>query len=91
MTDPTASADAVCAASRGAVKPIFAAWMGADLVKTGIERLHRAGIPNYPTPEQAIRAFMDLVAYARNQILLNEMPHDVPISFAPDRQRLRAQ
>jgi len=48
-----------------------------------------AGIPSYKTPEQAIRAFMTLVAYSRNLETLYETPKDIPLEFSPDREELR--
>ena len=50
-----------------------------------------AGIPSYKTPEQAIRAFMTLVAYSRNLETLYETPQDIPVEFAVDRKKLREE
>jgi acetyltransferase len=45
------------------------------------ERLFRdAGIPTYATPEDAVRAFMQLVEYRRNQAMLIEAPPAAPRS-----------
>jgi acetyltransferase len=43
-------------------------------VRTAREAFHGAGIANYDTPEQAVRAFSMLVTYRRNQALLMEAP-----------------
>src|SRR5690606_8175732 len=51
--------------------------------------LNRAGISNYPTPEQAIRACMTLSHYAKNLEMLFETPKEVPASFQYDRAELR--
>ena len=53
--------------------------------------MSEAGIANYRTPEQAVRAFMTLVAYARNLDSLYETPREIPLAFTPDRQRLHAE
>jgi acetyltransferase len=89
MTDPTAAASGVIAASNGATKPLLAAWMGGAKVRPGIELLNRAGIATYGSPEKAVRAFMYLVSYAHNRELLYETPRSVPLEFALDRAKLR--
>ncbi|MEW4530411.1 GNAT family N-acetyltransferase [Maioricimonas sp. JC845] len=81
MTDASAIARSVVAANRTARKPILAAWMGSRLVAEGIRILQEGGVPTYPAPEHAIRAFMHLVDYGRNRELLYETPREVPIEF----------
>jgi len=90
MTDPTATARAVNAVAANARKPVLAAWMGGVMVSEGVQLLSEAGIPTYTTPEQAVRAFMHLVSYARNLEILHETPRDIPMEFSLDRQRLRS-
>jgi acetyltransferase len=53
---------------------VLAAFMGGDSVAPARERLEQAGVPCYETPEQAVRAFAQLVQYRRNQELLMEVP-----------------
>jgi acetyltransferase len=89
MTDPTATARAVAEVTKGARKPVLAAWMGGRVVGDGCQVLSEAGIPAYTTPEQGVRAFMHLVTYARNLQILHETPRDMPVEFTLDRQRLR--
>ncbi|MBN2578333.1 MAG: bifunctional acetate--CoA ligase family protein/GNAT family N-acetyltransferase [Pirellulales bacterium] len=89
MTDPTATAEALCRTVEHAHKPILAAWMGGRVVAKGIQILNTKGIPTYNTPEKAVRAFMHLVSYARNLQILHETPKDIPLEFTLDRQRLR--
>ena len=89
MTDPTATAQAVSDVAAHAHKPVLAAWMGSRVVSEGVQILSAAGIPTYTTPEQAVRAFMHLVSYARNLSILHETPRDIPVEFTLDRQRLR--
>ena len=59
--DPTATAEAVGKVANHAHKPVLAAWMGGHVVADGVQLLNNAGIPNYNTPEKAVRAFMHLV------------------------------
>jgi acetyltransferase len=44
---------------RRAAKPVLAVWVGADHKVGGL--LSAAGIPNYPTEDDAVRGFMHLV------------------------------
>ena len=90
MTDPTATAAAVAEATRQANKPVLAAWMGGGMVNEGATILTKAGIPTYKAPEKAVRAFMHLVSYARNQEILHVTPRDIPVAFPLDRTRLRS-
>ena len=89
MTDPTAAAAAVVRAGRSRHKPLLAAWMGGPSVAKGVRTLEEAGVPAYNYPEQAVDAFMHLVAYARNLETLHETPRSLPVSFALDRGRVR--
>ena len=90
MTDATAAAEAVVAACRQQSKPVLASWMGGNRVQSGVARLNAAGIPTYHSPEKAVRAFMHLVAYARNRETLYETPREMPLEFPLDRSKLRA-
>ena len=90
MTNPTAMAQAIAGLKDLAAKPILAAWLGGSSMGDGRRLLAEAGIASYRTPEQAVRAFMTLVAYARNLASLYETPMDIPLTFAPDRQKLHA-
>jgi len=89
MTSPNATAKEVAALSQGTSKPILAAWLGGLSMHEADDILVEAGIPSYRTPEQAIRAFMTLVAYSRNLETLYETPKDVPVEFTLDRKHLR--
>lgn len=91
MTDPAGTARAVVEAASKTAKPVLATWMGGPAVRTGVEILNRAGIPVYRTPEQAVRAFMYLVSYARNREILYETPRDVPLTFTVDRSQVRSR
>jgi len=55
-------------------KNVFASWMGAATVAEGRAQLVAAQVPDYETPERAVRAFMYLVRYRQNQDLLLETP-----------------
>ncbi|HSA80470.1 MAG TPA: bifunctional acetate--CoA ligase family protein/GNAT family N-acetyltransferase [Geminicoccaceae bacterium] len=88
-TDPLATAKAVADVAERSDKPVLAAWMGGEKIRTGVRRLNDAGVATHATPEQAVRAFMHLVAYARNLERLYETPRDLPVRFRLNRHKLR--
>jgi len=81
MTDPAESANAIIAASAQSTKTILAAWMGGASVRTGVEKLNQAGLPNFHSPEQAVAAFESMVQYGRRRDILYETPHERVIDF----------
>ena len=91
MTNPTAMAREVCAQAASTPKPVLAAWLGGASMREGTNLLNEAGIPTYQTPEQAIKAFMTLVSYARNLEILYETPKDISVDLPVDRKDLRAR
>ena len=89
MTAPTEVAEEISKLSATTSKSIMAAWLGGASMQKGIHKFNEAGISSYPTPEQAIQAFMTLSDYSNNQANLYETPTEVPVSFEYDRQELR--
>src|SRR5206468_1638502 len=67
---------------------ILACWMGGAAVAEGRRVLNDAGIPTFDAPEAAIRAFLHMVQYRRNQELLYETPPAMPAE-QPDAERVR--
>jgi acetyltransferase len=72
---------------RNAAKPVLAAWVGAE-EKIG-DMLSSAGIPNYPTEDDAISGFMHLVRHREVLNLLTQVPPAMPVDFAPDTETSR--
>lgn len=91
MTNSNAIARAIGQLSETSSKPILAAFLGGLNMREGIRLLNEAGVPSYTTPEQAVRAFMTLVAYSRNLDSLYETPKDIPVQFTLDRKNLRSE
>jgi acetyltransferase len=89
MTDPTETARQLTPFAHLPNKPILACWMGGEAVREGIGLLNSAGIPTFDAPEPAIRAFLHMVQYRRNQELLYETPPALPEDDAPDTPRVR--
>ena len=65
-----------------AAKPVLAVWVGAD--QKTIDLLSGAGIPNYPTEDDAVRGFMYLVKHRELAAELAQVPPAMPGEFAPD-------
>ncbi len=74
MTDPTRIADKLKAHGTTAGKPVLASWMGGDEVAAGESILNRAGIPAFPYPDTAARAFNDMWRYSKSLRSLYETP-----------------
>jgi acetyltransferase len=90
MTNPTAIAKEIILLAEGTKKPILAAWLGGASMREGVQVLNNAGIPTYAIPEQAVRAFMTLVSYARNLEILYETPREISVEFPVNRNEIRA-
>jgi acetyltransferase len=67
---------------RGSAKPVLAVWVGAD--QKIIDVLSGAGIPNYPTEDDAVRGFMHLVRHREVVEALAQVPPAMPSEFDPD-------
>ena len=85
MTNPAATARALGRLAQQSPKPLLAAWLGGRAMHQALPILAEHGIAAYSTPEQAVRAFGTLVAYARNLETLYETPRDVAIQLPYDR------
>ena len=83
-------AAAVAPAIAKASRNVLACWMGGDAVKEARAIFARTGIPTYDTPEEAVRAFLQVVQYRRNQDLLMEVPPSRSSEFVHDREKAQA-
>jgi acetyltransferase len=63
-------APAIASAGRN----VLTCWLGGDGPAQARVLFAKAGIATYSTPEDAVRAFLQLVQYRRNQQLLMEVP-----------------
>jgi acetyltransferase len=72
---------------RGSAKPVLAVWVGAG--QKVIDLLSGAGIPNYPTEDDAVRGFMHLVRHREVVAALAQVPPAMPKEFAPDTDAAR--
>lgn len=70
--------------------PILTSWLGEYAAADARKLFAQHRIPDYHTPNQAVRAFMHLVRYRKNQELLMETPPSVPEQFDVDMASARA-
>lgn len=74
MTNPTEIAEKLAPYAHSTGKPVLASWMGGDFVAEGESILRQAGIPDFPFPDDAARAFEFTWRYARTLRDLYETP-----------------
>ena len=74
MTDPTDIAERLKPHAKDYGKPVLASWMGGSAVAGGEAALNAAGIPTFPFPDTAARAFTYMWRYTYNLRGLYETP-----------------
>jgi acetyltransferase len=62
---------------------VMTCWIGQEHIAPARRMLREAGIPTYETPGAAVRAFMHLVDYRKNQDMLMETPASALADFTP--------
>jgi len=75
---------------RDARLPILTSWLGGEAAGRARQIFAQSGIPTYDTPESAVRAFMHMVRYRRNQEILTQTPPSAPTDFTPTPGAARA-
>jgi len=90
MTDPTKTAEMLRPYAHIEGKPVLASWMGGTEVAAGEEILNRAGIPTFPYPDTAARAFVYMWRFSYNLRGLYETP-SVPTGEQHEADRARAE
>ncbi|MEQ9813273.1 MAG: acetate--CoA ligase family protein, partial [Azospirillaceae bacterium] len=91
VADPIEAAEAVVdvvAEKRG--RPVLTSWLGAEAAQAARRLFHDNRIPTFDTPSLAVRGFLHMVRYRRNQEQLMETPAAVPDAFTPDVAAARA-
>jgi len=74
MTDPTQTAEHLRPYAHATAKPLLASWMGGADVMAGESILNHAGIPTFPYPDSAARAFNYMWQYSYNLRGIYETP-----------------
>ncbi|MFJ1471749.1 bifunctional acetate--CoA ligase family protein/GNAT family N-acetyltransferase [Massilia orientalis] len=75
---------------RTATRPVLCCWLGGASVGEARSLCAGAGVPVFDTPEEAVRGFLQLVDYARNQRMLMQVPPACTLA-PPDRAAARAR
>jgi acetyltransferase len=83
MAAPEAIARACLPLIQAAPARVMGCWLGSSRVAPARALFEAAGVPDYETPEEAVRAFGMLQTYRRNQAALLETP-DPSLNPAPD-------
>ncbi len=74
MTDPLHIAERLKPYAKEYGKPVLASWMGGNSIAGGEAALNSAGIPTFPFPDTAARAFTYMWRYTYNLRGLYETP-----------------
>ena len=74
MTDPAAVAERLKPYAKSSGKPVLTSWMGGTSIASGEAILNAAGIPTFPFPDTAARAFTYMWRYSYNLRGLYETP-----------------
>ncbi|MBU0617117.1 MAG: CoA-binding protein, partial [Planctomycetes bacterium] len=83
LAPPVAAARGIVDIVRQAKLPIFTSWLGGEAAGGARRIFAEANIPTYDTPENAVRAYMHMVRYRRNQEILTQVPPSAPTDFTP--------
>src|SRR4029077_13162234 len=74
MTDPAAVAERLKPYAKSSGKPVLTSWMGGTSVASGEAILNASGIPTFPFPDTAARAFTYMWRYTYNLRGIYETP-----------------
>ena len=82
-------AEACVAEAKIAQRNVFSCWLGQESTEAARRAFADAQLPTYRTPEDAVRAFVQLAEYRRNQELLVQIPPSLAEQFTPDVEKVR--
>lgn len=85
----TAVAEALAPLASEKPPRVLGSWLGHSAVAEAREIFRRAGVPDYDTPEEAVRAFSFLQQYRRHQVELMETPPAVAMNGGFDLPGIR--
>ncbi len=71
-------------------KPVITTWMGAKEVENARRIFVQNNLPTYETPEEAVRAYVNMYKYRRNLDHLYETPAELSVRDPRDKQELKA-
>lgn len=90
IAPPIDAARAIVPLAHEARVPILTCWLGGLAAGEARQIFADANIPTFDTPENAVRAFMHMVRFRRNQQILAEVPPSLPTDFTPTPGAARA-
>ncbi len=84
---------AVEAIKKSAPRPgnnrLFTNWLGDETSSASRKLFQENNIPSFRTPRQAVRGFMQVVHFRRNQDMLTQTPICIPDLFSPDSMKAK--
>jgi acetyltransferase len=86
MTSSTSIAENLRQYANTTGKPILASWMGGPTVAEGVRLLNKAGVPMFPYPDTAAKAFCYLWQYSDHLRSLYETPSLVSDEHSTDQK-----
>jgi len=90
IADSSEAAEAIVDALPRQHKPVLTAWLGENAALKARKLFIEKRIPTYNTAEEAVRAFMHVVRYNRNQAMLMQAPATSErAGVEPDRAAVR--
>ncbi|GEO40758.1 GCN5 family N-acetyltransferase [Skermanella aerolata] len=89
LSESTEAAQAVVDTLKGKKHQVLTSWLGDGSAQDARHLFAANRIPTYETPNKAVRAFMHMVRYRKNQELLMETPASTPEQFKVDEKAAR--
>jgi len=68
---------------------LLTCWLGDGTAEKARQVLTEASVPTYETPEAAVRGYLEVCQYQRNQEMLMETVSSLPEAFHPDTSAAR--
>ena len=90
LQEATAIAEVMLQRLAGSRPHMIASFPGPSTSAEARQRLLARQVPAYETASAAVRAFIRIVQYKRNQALLMETPPSLPEAFTPDKAAAQA-
>jgi len=88
MASPRILAERMIDLIKKSTKPIITSFLGEESVYYARQILNKNNVPTYPTPEEAVEAYMYLYRYSRNLALLFETPEELDIETSSSRKEI---
>jgi acetyltransferase len=89
LTSASEVAEQVAKVTKARRANVMTCWVGQEQASPARRLLRESGIPAFTTPGAAVRAFMHLVDYRRNQDMLMETPASALADFTPATETAR--